>query len=102
MVANAPRGVVAKTAVTVVANDDDDDEEDQAVTLNKPNTAARIEVRKRKRKKGYVYVIGWRWQVKDSTGEPRRTASGGYKRGFSYVKTVETKRQADRIRKAAT
>lgn len=90
-------GVVAISTVAVVADDDDDG--DAVVVAGVPG-AARIEVRRRKRKKGYVFIVGWRWQVKEADGSPCRTASGGYKRGFRYVKTVGTKRQAERLKRA--
>ena len=101
MVANQSEPVVANSVFAVVANDENDEDDDEQITLEPPSKAARIEVRKRKRKKGHVYILGWRWQVKEN-GQPLRTASGGYKRGFSYVKTVGTKREAERIRQANT
>lgn len=102
MVANwflPPQGI---NSLFVVANDDDDDNDDgERIEFNKPNSQARIEIRSRKRKSGNVYILGWRWQLK-LNGQPLRTASGGYKRGYSYVKTVSSKRAAENLKKALT
>lgn len=98
MVANPSRTVVAKLPAHVVANLEDDDEDGVVVELSAPRNAARIEVSPRQRKNKTVYIIRWRWQLKNSDGSPCRTASGGYKRGSRYVKTISNKKDAQRFK----
>lgn len=83
---------------SVVVVDDDEDEDDQIVST-RPRKDARIEIASRKRDKGTVYVLRWRWQMKDKDGEPLRTASGGYKRGSLYVKSITDQTEAKRLRR---
>lgn len=97
MVANPSRTVVAKLPAHVVANLEDD-EDGVVVELSAPRNAARIEVSPRQRKNKTVYIIRWRWQLKNSDGSPCRTASGGYKRGSRYVKTISNKKDAQRFK----
>lgn len=98
MVANPSRRVVAKLPEAVVANLEDDEEDGVVVELSAPRNAARIEVSPRKRKNKTVYIIRWRWQIKNSDGSPCRTASGGYKRGSRYVKTISNKKEAQKLK----
>ena len=97
MVANPSRTVVAKLPAHVVANLEDD-EDGVVVELSAPRNAARIEVSPRQRKNKTVYIIRWRWQLKNSDGSPCRTASGGYKRGSRYVKTISNTKDAQRFK----
>lgn len=102
MVANPANRVVAKVPAHVVANvaDEAQDDEDDGVVveLSAPRNAARIEVSPRQRKNKTVYIIRWRWQLKNSDGSPCRSASGGYKRGSRYVKTISNRKDAKRIK----
>lgn len=100
VVANPEVARGGKSKVAVVEDDDDDD--DDEIVTTKPKSNARIEIAARKRDKGKVFVLRWRWQKQDVNGEPLRTASGGYKRGSKYVTTVESEAEAKRIRKRLT
>lgn len=101
VVANPHEPVVANSAVRVVANDEDEGDSDDVSVVAKPTKSARVEICQRKRKNGPVYILRWRWQLKDPDGIPLRTKSGGYRRGSRYVKTVTNKKDAKRFKTAA-